>query len=171
VDRGHEAGIAEDADHPMVLGQHLGIEDRHVLVASRLRQMAEEDRPQPMALVLVGDRHADLGAVARSLPEVLSAAHHPFLIAEQRQDRQMVDMVDVDRTTRLLGDIDRLGPEPESSTLVGQADEVVLDAMEVILRSRTDVDGGAVSQDDVGLEVSRIDRAHPLILGRTGVLT
>jgi hypothetical protein len=58
-----EAGIAEDLDHLMVLGQHLGIQHLDAELVGRLGELAEQDRAEPLALHGVGDLERHLGPV------------------------------------------------------------------------------------------------------------
>ena len=171
ADGGHEARIAEHADHPMVLGQDLRRERGDPGPAGGLGQYAEEDRTHPVTLELVRHRDRDLGTVGRADPDVLGAAHHPLAVAVDHADQgEVVHLIHIDGPSRLLADVDRVGPEAQPARFFGQAEEVVLQQALVVAGGRPDVDRGAIAQDDVGLEVCRIRRvAHAAILrGRPG---
>ena len=171
TDGGHEARIAEHADHPMVLGQDLGGERGDPGRAGGLSQHAEQDRPHPVSLELVRHRHRDLGAMGGTDADVLGASHHPLAVAFDHTDqRDVVHLVDIDGPSRLFAHVDRMGPEAQPARFLGQAEEVVLQQALVVARGRPDVHGGTVAQDDVGLEMCRVGRvAHAAILrGRSG---
>jgi hypothetical protein len=48
-------------EHPVVLGQHLGIEDLDAHLVGGLGELAQQHRAQPLALHRVGDLQSDLG--------------------------------------------------------------------------------------------------------------
>ena len=61
VDLDREAAVADHAEHPVVLGQHLGIEDLDAHLVGGLGELAQQRRAQPLALHRVGDLQSDLG--------------------------------------------------------------------------------------------------------------
>jgi hypothetical protein len=48
-------------EHPVVLGQHLGIEDLDAHLVGGLGELAQQHRAQPLALHRVGDLQSHLG--------------------------------------------------------------------------------------------------------------
>ena len=58
-----EAALAEQVEHLVVLGQHVGLEDGDAIVVSGLGQALEQQRSQAAALERVRDRKPDLGPV------------------------------------------------------------------------------------------------------------
>ena len=63
VGRDREPALAEDLDHPVVLGQHLRLEPADAALFGGLRQMREQRRGDAHALHLVGHRERHLGPV------------------------------------------------------------------------------------------------------------
>jgi hypothetical protein len=61
--RDAEAALAEDVEHLVVLGQHVGLEDGNPVFVRRLGEALEQQRPKAAALVRVRDREADLGPI------------------------------------------------------------------------------------------------------------
>jgi hypothetical protein len=55
-----EAAVTEHPDHLVVVGQHLGFEDPHAELIGRLRELAEQDGAEPLALYGIGDLQGNL---------------------------------------------------------------------------------------------------------------
>ena len=87
------ARVPEDPDHPAVLGQHLGDEPLDAPLAPGRRQVLEQDRAQPAALVRVLHEEGDLGVVGAGI--AVEAPHPDDLVAEQYHEGHPVDVVDV----------------------------------------------------------------------------
>jgi hypothetical protein len=72
-----EAGAGEDAQHRPVVRQHLGDEAGHAGAGRAVRQLLEQARADPAALLLVGDHEGDLGRARIAQAHVVRDAHDP----------------------------------------------------------------------------------------------
>ncbi len=59
--RDRKPALAEDVDHAEVLGEHLGEEQRDVVLFGDLGEMGQQERAEALALEAVGDRERYLG--------------------------------------------------------------------------------------------------------------
>ena len=107
--------------------------------------------PETVALELVGDAHAHLGAGGS--PPLGCIAHRrprrPPSPRGEGQQREVVPVVDLRRPSRDLAHVDGDAAEPEVAGLVGETDQVVLDPFAIVGARGPDAYGGPVPKDDV----------------------
>jgi hypothetical protein len=78
----------------MVLREHLSLEGSDAAVGRKLRELADEDRAQPLSLARIGDREAHLGTIA-SHPRVFCVPDDPLLTASSRDQTEPACLFDV----------------------------------------------------------------------------
>ena len=98
-DLDREATLAKHLDHPAVLAQHLGEEERYSVLLGNLGEMSEQERREPASLHLVGDGEGDLRYVPRAT-DVDPLADHPAVPATQGDQPETTHVVNVDHLTR-----------------------------------------------------------------------
>ena len=162
-----EAGVAEDADHLVVLGEHLGDEAREAALAGGRGEVLEQDRPETPALVVVAHHERDLGR--RGLREPHVAPDGDDLAAEPEHEGHAVVVVDLDEVLEVaLGDV-RVGAEVAEVAGPVRQPAVERDhVVRVVGRDRAQVCRRAVGGHDVGLPVRGIGRVghRPDLSGR-----
>ena len=172
VDRDGESALSEHLDHPVVLGEHLRLEDRDPRVEGSHDQVPDQQRAQSRPLELIRDAHAQLGSCG-VLADVLSPSDDRASIPSgEGQEREVVRSVTVHRLRRDIRHVDRRRPEPEAPGLVRQPDQVVLDQGLILCPRRSKVNGSAVTEDDLPLELLRRRYVHvraTVVLPRTPV--
>ncbi len=152
-----ESGAGEHVEHPLVLGEHLGLEALDVVGTRDCGQLLEQVRADAAALLVVRDRERHLGHFR--LPprrEVMRDCHD--LAADLAHDAEVVDVVDVDRRV-VEGLVDRSGiEEPRVQRLRRQTGEESPHRLVIRWTHGTDAQGAAGAQDDVRFEVRGIRR-------------
>jgi hypothetical protein len=78
----------------MVLREHLSLERPDAAVGGKLRELADEDRAQPLPLTRIGDREAHLGTIALD-PRVFCVPDDPLLITSSRDQTEPACLFDV----------------------------------------------------------------------------
>jgi hypothetical protein len=155
-----EPAVAEDVDHLVVLGQHLGVEDLDPDLVGGLGELAEQDRAQPLALHGVGDLQAHLGPLGMAgLTLEAGVADHPAVAAGHRDQAVPVVVVDLGGPPDGLVQVGVAGEEAQPPAPVGQALEQPLHRRRVRAPDRPDVDGGAVPEHHIGHPVRGIGAA------------
>ena len=157
------AGVAEHPHHLVVLGQDLGLEAPHAALPGRSREVLEQDRAEPAALVVVADDEGHLRRADHLLPvgpeRALVAADGDDLAAEQddeRHPRVVVDDGEPLQVTR--GDV-RVRPEvAQVAGALGEPGVEVHDRVGVAGQHRAQVHHPAVGGHDVGLPVPGVGR-------------
>src|SRR5688500_18358028 len=78
----------------MVLREDLSLEGPDAAVGRKLRELADEDRAQPLPLAGIGDREAHLGTFA-SDPRVFCVPDDPLLSTSSRDETEPACLFDV----------------------------------------------------------------------------
>jgi hypothetical protein len=162
-----EAALAEDLDHAVVLRHHLGEEGLDPVLLGDLGEVGEQDRPQPLALELVGDREGDLGAagagadVGAVADRAAAGVVRPAGLAARRDEAVAPRVVDFAELARRGGQVARPGEEAERARVGPEPLEQLQQRRLVPAADRPQVDGGPVPQHDVRFPVGRILGAHP----------
>jgi hypothetical protein len=151
-----KAALAEDLDHPVIGGHHLGGEGRDPVALGDPCEVGEEDRRDPVTLVRLGDEERDLGAVA-GLPRVGGVGDHLGRLAGLRDERIAILVVDIDRPRGHPVEV-RRAEEAEHDRLGRDAVEERPDRGSVIGADRADSDRRSVPEDDVDDAVVRVRR-------------
>ena len=122
--------------------------------------MGEQDRAQPAALELVGDRERDLRG-GRVEAQVDPVADRPVVLAAEREQPVAGAVVDLGHHPPGAGEVGGAGEEPERLGVGVEPGEQLLEDVPVVRAHRAQADGGAVVEDDVGLAVVGVGRvAH-----------
>jgi hypothetical protein len=157
------AGVEEDPHHPAVLGEHLRDEARDAALAGGRREVLEQHRAEPAALVGVLDEEGHLGLLGPR--HAVVAADADELVAEQEDERHPVVVVDVGEPVQVLLRQPLHRPEePEVAGLLRAAVHEADQPVGVLGADGSQVHRAAVRGDDVGLPVGR--RYHRLPGGR-----
>ena len=154
-----EAALPEDLDHAVVLRQHLRLEDRDPGSCGRLRQVGEQDRPEPATLQLVGDRERRLRALGVS-PHVEGMGDRLGFRPPGGHQAEPVQVVDVERPGDGVGGAGRGREEPERPRLAREVIEELPQSRLVVAAHRTNREGGAVAQHHVRLAVGWVCQAE-----------
>ncbi|HZA88734.1 MAG TPA: hypothetical protein VE401_00740 [Solirubrobacterales bacterium] len=113
-----EAALPEHLEHAVVRGQHLGLEDLDACVLRDLRQVGQQDRPEAVALELVGYRERDLGPAVPGA-KVRSVPDQHGLLTPRRDEPVPVAVVDVDRKGRGGIEVGRRREETKAPCVLG----------------------------------------------------
>ncbi len=89
-----KAGLTKDGQHLVVLREHLGLEGPDAAVGRELRELADEDRAQPLPLARIGDREAHLGTVVAD-PREFGVTHDALLATSRRDQSEPACVFDV----------------------------------------------------------------------------
>ena len=157
-DRGdldREAALAEDLDHTVVLGQHLGDEDGDAVLLGDLGEMGEQDRAEALALHRVVYREGDLGTPGRAA-DVGAMTDETVLAAARRDQAVAIGVVDLGHVKRRLLEVGRAGEEAEHSRVLAEPAQEVEQGGLVAAAHRAQVDRGAVAKHDIRFAVGGI---------------
>jgi hypothetical protein len=119
-----------------------------------LDELPHEERTETGALELVGNAHAQLGP-GRVLLDVLSAADHTIPATREGEQRQVIRVLLAHGLRSDVRDVDRGRPESETTGLVREPDEVILDGCSIRDPCRSHVHRPAIAEDHVPLEAPR----------------
>ena len=150
-----EAGLSEDVEHAVVLGEGVSDEAGDPGSYGRRSQVFQQDRADTSPLVVVPDGEGHLGLVATWCSVV--AGDGDELLADDDDKRQPVDVVDVGQVLEL--GVRQLAPgteEPQVDRLGRQAGVQSLEQRRVRRTDRTQFGRATVGQQDVRLEVGGI---------------
>ena len=150
------AGVGEDGEHLAVVRQHLGLEGVDVAVVGQGREVLEENRPDALAVVVVGDVEGNLGAV---LGDPVVAADADDVVADHRHEGHAVVVVDLGEAPDVtVAEVAHRREEAQVDRLVGLARVETTDPLGVGGLDRPQPADRAVAQDDVGLRQYRVTR-------------
>ena len=109
-----KAGLPEDLDHLVVLGQDLGLEDRDSKILRNLREVSEENRAEPSSLEIVS---VDEGHFCTSLIPVNALQRcmgdYALVGSGRRHEPEAVDIVDLGRPIGGRFEVLGAGEEPK----------------------------------------------------------
>ena len=143
-----EARGLEDFEHPPVVDERVGTEAGDALGRRVGREVLEEQRGQPAALVLVGDRERDFGLV--TVGESIVATDGDHLLAQERDERHAVVVVDGREMRDLaIGQVRPRTEEAEVHALLGLAREECTMRARVIWPDGSYVHGATIREDRV----------------------
>jgi len=121
--------LREDRKHPAIVRQHLGRELGQTHVLADCGQVLEEDRADPLALVVIGDIEGDLSAagvdpvITPDPDDVLPHGHHEGHPVDIVHMRESMDV--------LVGELTQRGKEAEVDRLVRLARVEAVNALNI----------------------------------------
>jgi hypothetical protein len=142
-----EPALAEDLDHLVVVGEHLGRERRDPVALGDAREVREQDGRDAVPLPRVGDEEGDLRAVLGG-PHIRAVGDDRRCRATDGDERESVRVVDIDRPMGHPVQIGR-AEEAEPDRFRGESLEELPDLGLVVGANGPDVDGRSATQDDV----------------------
>ena len=150
-----EPGVTEHIEHGGVLGQGVRLEDLDATLPGGAGQFVEQQRTDPVVLVLVGDHERHLGL---GLPgHAVEAAHGDQAVAGRGHQGQAVDVVHRREALDLALRQRRVEREEPQVDRMGRQELVEGDeARRVVGPNRPDVIAQAPGASDVAFEVVRV---------------
>ena len=147
-----EARFPEDLDHPVVLAEHVGIENANACRSRDLGQTLQQARADPAAAPRIRHRKGHLGTLRRSHVDVVACGpdDHPGALADEHtlpiriRPDELLDLGVVEL---------RHAHEPVVQGLRGHAVQHVQQPRIVVGTDRPKVNGRAVAKDNVGAVV------------------
>ena len=146
--RHSEARSLEDAQHPVVVREHLGLESGDPVLAAQCREVFQEKAAEPPAPVLVGHQEGDLRAFMRQQLGGRQCCDAPAKHGNQR-DRRVVGLVEQSRDVRPSGGRARR-EEAKPECVLRDALVQRQHPLAVAGDERADDGDRAVGQEDVG---------------------
>src|ERR1700730_1052046 len=155
MDAHGKTAVAEDLDHAVVLGHHVGLEDGDAGRRGGLRQLAKQDGAQAVSLDGVGHRERDLGTSGTG-GWVEAVPDYDLRLPVQRQEAETLPVVHVEEGRGQRGHLLDCVEEPEDLRLLGEARQEARQRILVGRHGRAQGDGGAGAQYHVDVVSARI---------------